>query len=66
MQTLPQSWIEGFDVHKVELFLLGFELLKDLYRHVPNSGIMRLIGFPNGARVRPEMVVALYGDVFFF
>ena len=64
MQTLPQSWVEVFDVHIVELFLLGFDLLKDLNRYARQRHHMRLIGFPDGARNRPDMMVAVYGDLF--
>ena len=66
MQTLPQSWVKGFDVYIVELFLLGFDLLEDLNRHARQRHHVRLVGFPNGTRDRPDMVVAVDADVFFF
>ena len=66
MKALPQSWVKGFDVHIVELLLFGFDLLEDLDRHARQRHHVRLVGFPDGARDRPDMVVAVYGDVFFF
>ena len=65
MQTLPQPRVKGFDVHIVELLLLGFDLLEDLDRHARQRHHVRLVGFPDGTRDRPDMMVAVYGDAFF-